>query len=306
MKSPKVSVIIPLYNGEKFISETTESVLAQTYKNMEIIIINDGSTDGSHEKIKPYLNRIKYIYQENKGISVARNKAILNSTGEYIAFLDHDDLWKPEKITLQVQYLDQHQDVGFVHTNLSIMRDTKITKEIFQTEKRNREGDCFNELLLGNFINMLTVMVRRKCLEQVGIFDPDIKVIQDYDLWLRIAKHFRLGYINKPLAIYRIHDSNISKNKIRLTLEEIKLIKTMLRLYPGLREKIGIERIKQRFLTLYYEVAYSLFKMRKLAESRRYFFEVWKISPFKIDCLSYLMATIFPLSIVKFIKRIKR
>ncbi len=209
----KVSVIIPVYNSEKFISETINSVLSQTFTDYEIVVIDDGSIDKTREIIdefiQKYLGKIRYIYQENQGVSVARNNGILNSSGEYIAFLDHDDLWLPAKLLCQVEYMDNHSEIAFSFTETKVINEAG--EEYAQWRHENTRNTFF-ELCQGDYIHALTVMVRREALAKVGLFDPDLLVAQDYDLWLRLARNFSSGIIKTPLAKYRIHQSNLSRN----------------------------------------------------------------------------------------------
>lgn len=209
---PRVSIIIPAYNSARFLEEAIESVFAQTYKDYETIVIDDGSTDNTQEVLAPYLDRIQYIYQHNRGASSARNTGISHSQGEYIAFLDADDIWLPEKLSTQVEYLNNNQDIALVYS-LVLWVDVHGKP----LDKRNRlsgrlpAGDVFNILYIRNFIITSSVMVRRRLLGTVGLFDESLTHAEDHELWLRIASKFKVCGIDKYLCQYRVTPQSLSE-----------------------------------------------------------------------------------------------
>jgi glycosyltransferase involved in cell wall biosynthesis len=208
---PKVSVVIPAYNSMKYLPETVDSVLGQTFIDFEILIINDGSTDNICEWFTQIKDpRVKLISQENKGLSGARNTGIANAQGEYIAFLDADDLWEPSKLEKQVFCLDNNPEVGLVHTwMLLIDEHSQSTGRVL---KSNLEGYVWEKLLERNSIACPSVIVRRSCLDIVGGFDPNLRSVEDWDMWIRLSRHYRFAAIQEPLAYYRQLSSSMSKN----------------------------------------------------------------------------------------------
>ena len=167
---PKVSVNIPVYNGKEYIRETLESVLKQTYSDFEIIIIDDGSTDETSQIIKEYNDpRIKYFFQENQGIGKARNAAIRKSGGEYIAFLDQDDLWLPDKLAEQITFIEKRSDLGLVFSDSIFFNEKKEEYRYYSKEKPYR-GMVFRQLLNHYFISLETVVTRKKIAEEMGLF----------------------------------------------------------------------------------------------------------------------------------------
>lgn len=215
MASGLVSVIVPVYNREKLVKEAVSSILAQTYKNLEIILINDGSTDQSLEVLKQFEtenpDQIKVIDQKNQGQIAARNNGIRASSGEYIAFLDSDDLWLPEKLELQIPLFGP--EVGLVYSSVELIDDHGKSKG-FDHINPGLQGNIFPELLVKNRMTGGTVVVRKDVLDEVGLFDPQFKAAENWDLWLRICKKYEARAINKPLVKYRVHDDNMSKNSI--------------------------------------------------------------------------------------------
>ena len=226
---PLVSVVIPTYNRAAFLVEAIESVLAQTYPNIEIIVVDDGSTDDTRQVIGRYGDRVRYIFQLNSGLPGAvRNVGIRNAVGKYVAFLDSDDVMSREKIETEVHFLEGNPHVGMVITDFSIFADGKTVCQSFTSVGHPRfikwpktcvgehqyilAGQICNCLALDNFVGTSSVVARRSVFGRVGLFDesPAIHPSEDVDLWFRIAEVFPCGYIDLPLDSYRVHNTNIS------------------------------------------------------------------------------------------------
>lgn len=210
---PKVSVIIPTYNAMPYLPETVDSVLQQTFTDFELIIIDDGSSDQTVQWLSELADpRVRLICQENQGVTVARNLGIAEAKGEYIAFLDHDDLWNLTKLEKQVSCLDNNPSVGLVHTWMVLVDEHgKSTGRVMIS---NAEGDVWKQLLEQNSIASSSVMVRRCCFETVGVFSParDFYTVEDWEFWIRIAASYPFAMIKEPLLSWRQHANNGSKN----------------------------------------------------------------------------------------------
>ena len=204
---PKVSVHIPCYNSEKYILETIRSVLGQTFSDFEIIVINDGSIDGTEKLIKSFRDdRIKYFHQDNKGLAVTRNRALSLSTGEYIAFLDHDDIWLPTKLEKQINALDAAPEAALAYSNF--YRLFPDGKKILAFRKRQPAGDAFEALLAEYVICLSTAVIRKKAIDDLGIiFDEKFDLFEEYDLFMRLLHKHEAVYTEEPLAIYLIYDT---------------------------------------------------------------------------------------------------
>jgi glycosyltransferase involved in cell wall biosynthesis len=206
-EKPLVSVIIPLYNSELYIKETVESVFAQTYPNIEIILVDDGSTDGTKNVVQPYIDKklVTYIYQTNKGLPGARNTGIRNSRGPYVAYLDSDDVFFPEKIERQVAYLEAHPRCGVCYCGIWHFYDGK-PDQLFKLDYTYYSDDeVFPHLLLKNFVNPLSVVMRRSEIERVGLFDESYLHGEDWEYWVRLAYHGTVfEYLPDMLAKYRM------------------------------------------------------------------------------------------------------
>lgn len=206
----KVSVITPVYNQDKFIQDAVDSVLNQTYKDFEIIVINDGSTDKTEEILREYGDKIRWKSQENQGHAVARNSGISVAKGEYFAFLDADDMCMPDRLELQVDYLDKHPAVGLVYTDYyQIDEEGEITKLI----SWSGNGAL---LIQQNYVPGSSCMCRSECLDTVGVFDADTLGSCDWDMWIRISERYPMHRIPKPLFKYRIHSKNTSLRPNRM------------------------------------------------------------------------------------------
>ncbi len=215
--TPKVCVIVPAYNSAAYTLETVESILAQTYTDFELIVVDDGSTDHTREALKPYLDRIRYIYKENGGACSARNLGIRESRSTYVACLDCDDLWLPEKLAHSVKILDDNPQAAFVFSDCYTIdsegKPVGLLKYTFDLQ------DAYKGLMVKNFVPAPTVVMRRSCLEQVGLFDEHIFIPADWDLWLRLAKQFPICYIDQALSQYRTA-SNYTLRHIEKSLNE--------------------------------------------------------------------------------------
>lgn len=245
MMTAKVSVVIPAYNGEKYIAEAIESALTQSYPVFEIIVVDDGSADRTKEIVGQY-PQIKYFYQENKGPAAARNKGIRESSGEYIAFLDSDDAWAPKKTELQVEKMEGSPEHGLVYTGRTRVGPHRAKD--MKKRLKPPEGYVFERLLKNNFICCSSVMVRRECFRKAGYFDESsaINKSEDYDMWLRIARDHSMGFIDMPLVYYRINLNGHCRSSITAAYAaREQVILKSLRYFNGDREKLKKEIIKK-------------------------------------------------------------
>jgi glycosyltransferase involved in cell wall biosynthesis len=232
---PKVSVILPTYNRSFFLASAIQSVLNQTFHDFEILIIDDASVDSTRETVESFNDkRIKYIFHEkNKGEAVSRNTGIINSTGEYIAFLDDDDEWFPEKLKLQVDLLENGSDnVGCIYSGfLFVHRDNN---RILRQKIPTKEGNIYKHMLVRNVVDSpSSVIIRRECFEKVGLFDADLPYFVDYDFFLRLSKLYYFAFIKRPLLKYFVHDAQLS-NDIDIIEKGLEALKNKYRRNTGL------------------------------------------------------------------------
>ena len=198
---PRVSAIIPTHNRMGFVLEAVASVLAQTYGDYELIVVDDGSEDGTGEALQPYGGRLRYAYQANQGVSVARNHGLALARGEFVAFLDSDDLWLPEKLGVQVAFMDKQPEARICYTDeIWIRRGVRVNPR-----KRHAKysGEIYPQCLPLCIISPSSALMRRGLFEEVGTFDPALPVCEDYDLWLRVAARFPVFFIPQQLIVKR-------------------------------------------------------------------------------------------------------
>jgi glycosyltransferase involved in cell wall biosynthesis len=223
ISKPVVSVVMPCYQHVKFVGETIISVLNQTFADFELIIIDDASTDGSLETIRKYAGsdyRVNLIeHEENLGVSHSRNEGIHRSRGEFIAFCDADDVWKRQKLELQLQLLRSNPGYGLTYCDAEIIDPSgqptgKLFSQVYPAPK-NAVGDMFKGLCRTNFINTQTVLMRRECFDPDIFFDESMRSLEDWWLWLRLAGKHRFLPDTRVLAQYRTHPKNTSLTQAR-------------------------------------------------------------------------------------------
>lgn len=229
MVAPLVSVVVPVYNGAKYLHAALDSALGQTYPALEVVAVDDGSTDTSAEILASYGSRLTVIRQVNGGVSAARNAGIQAARGEFLAFLDQDDWWLSEKIEKQVALFQTDTRLGLVHTGVLQYGESAGTfvDPVYPTHLSSRlQGHCYQELLLGNAVFNSSVMVRKAALADSGLFNLEMagNTVQDYDLWLRIARHHPFGYIAEPLTVLRLHGEQGTWNRQAMLGDELRLL----------------------------------------------------------------------------------
>ncbi len=216
--APSVSIICPTFNRAAQLPRAIKSVLNQSYSDFELIIVDDASTDDTARKVKEFAEpRIRYVcFPENRGAPSARNEGIRMARGKLISFQDSDDEWLPGKLQKQVEYLlSRGPETGLVYTRVGRIADGR--RELLPAKPLQSGEPEFvhDKLLSGNFITIHT-LVRRECFDKTGVFDEDLPRLQDWDLWLRISNHYRIGFIDEPLVDVHISDDAISKQDNKL------------------------------------------------------------------------------------------
>lgn len=209
---PLVSVVIPTYNRAGMLDQALRSVCAQTFKDYELIVVDDGSSDNTAEVVEKYAPRIKYLPKKNGGVASARNLGLKAAGGDLIAWLDDDDYFLPGKLEKQAGYMAAHPEVGLVYTGMLMIDTTGAyparTYAIPPRYKSCRE--VRNALINNCFFGNSTVMMRKECFDRTGLFDESMKHTVDYDMWLRAAAYFRFDCVPEVLTVYRWHGRQIS------------------------------------------------------------------------------------------------
>ena len=224
--NPKVTIIIPVYNGCNYLNLAIDSALSQTYPNIEIIVVNDGSSDhGKTEAIAlSYGDAIKYYKKENGGVSSALNFAISNMTGDYFSWLSHDDLYEPNKIEEQVSYLQKSSKKNIViYSDFLVFSENPYRAKEYKITPPN--PDCFRyAITINSFLNGCSLLIPKVAFDKVGLFNTELKHTQDYDMWFRIAKKFRFVHLDKVLVKSRAHENQDSKKYSSDALAEVNFM----------------------------------------------------------------------------------
>ena len=280
---PLVSVIIPTYNRADYLKLALKSVLEQTYKNIEVIVADDGSTDNTAEVVADFNDpRIKYFYQKNTGLPAAtRNLGLQEASGELIAFLDSDDMWLPKKLEIQVEYLHKHPEYFLVYSNAWIINENGVRDGLLLKSGSFKEGEIFEELVKTNFIPQLTILMKRDVFEKVGFLneDPFIIAAEDYEYLLRVSLYYKIGFIKEPLAMYRKHSVNL-----HLTINGARVAQKILSSQANDSSVPNKNKILERIYELYlYSAIYNWKNSAKLdaiEDLKKYL--VWSVRTFKI------------------------
>jgi GT2 family glycosyltransferase len=223
-----VSVLVPAYNAERWIGEALDSILGQTVPAAEVIVIDDGSIDGTPGVVRGFGARVQYVRQENAGAAAARNRGLALARGDYIAFLDADDLWLPEKLEKQLALLERQPELKWVYSDAYFFVDGRPeTTSRIGRHLKLRSGNIFEALLLGDFIASPTPVIHREVFARLGQFvmqPPWLVYAEDWEMWLRIAQIYPIGLVHEPLARYRLSagsksQSSACANRHRVAME---------------------------------------------------------------------------------------
>lgn len=215
-----VSVVIPVYNAAEHLKETLESIFSQTFTNLEVVAVDDGSADDSVAILRSYGDRVVLVEQENQGPAAARNQGVKHARGEWIAFLDADDLWVPGKLEAQLASMNgcewSYTDSIFMGGANDQKRDSELNDK--------PSGDVFEALICGNFIGTSSLMIKRAVFLEFDGFDQQLRSIQDWDLWMRIASRYPVAYLGEPMVKYRVHSSSTSRSTRKTLPNHLRVI----------------------------------------------------------------------------------
>ena len=290
---PLVTVIIPTYNYAHFLPEAIQSVLSQTFTDYEIIVVDDGSTDNTRSVVAQFDERVRYVYQENSGPNVARNAGIRESQGRYIAFLDADDKWLPDKLTLQVPLLEANQLVGLVYAGMYLFDSETDAVIGYHPLERCQRGQVLRQLYLDQFVPAPTPVVRREVFDSVGSFDEHRVTSDDWDLWLRIASVYWFDFVPKPLALYRVHPSVHSTIFSDYEVREREMLAFFMAMAERYRTELGDLR-NLRLSTYEEDLGWRLIQRGNRDAGRRRILQAIHWFPFRLRPYALLAASFLP------------
>ena len=298
---PKVSVVIPTYNFGHFLGEALQSVLDQTFADFEIIVVDDGSTDNTRDVVASFKDdRIRYTYQENRGVAAATNVGILASNGEYLAQVDADDVWLPQKLELQVKVLDSRADVSAVCSDIYVFDDQTgaITGRFwhnspylgsFDPQVAAREPlRCL--LSQGCFVHSSTALVRRIVLNEVGLYDESLKTHEIWDMWARILLHHALEVIDIPLAKYRRHTGNLTVYWDQMYEDGVTVLEKAMRTLPLAPDDRRV--LKKRLSRHHFSYGRGLVLNDRIPLGRKKLLVSIKTNPWRIRPYIYLAVSL--------------
>ncbi len=281
----KISIIIPTFNRRDYITIALDSVLKQTYKDYEIIIIDDGSNDDTKEVLKSYQGNIRYFYQDNSGIPTTRNKGIREARGDYIAFLDSDDYWLPEKLERQIECFSKNPHYGMVATRCSsISPDGRLREK----NRPGKSGLVLIDLFKANFIRTSSAMIKKECFDTVGMFDESLPECEEYDLWLRIARKYPVGFINDPLAVYTDNPKGVSTDSLAGRLLRLKVLEK-----DYLKECIPSTIYRKRLASNYHYVGRHYLNRGEKIEGIKHLKHSLDLNPVNLKILFYYALSLF-------------
>lgn len=234
-KSPLVSVVVATYNMAQYLPDAIRSALAQHYSPLEIIVVDDGSTDDTASVMRQFAvdDRVRYLRQPNGGQARAKNRAIYESSGDFIAFLDADDLWAQDKLAVQVPLFMSLPRVGVVYTDFVCIDPAGIPLPTVRP-KRYYSGKISGRLLVDNFVTGMTSLVRRECVTTLGAFDETLPMGVDYDLWLRLSTRYEFQYLDRITYLYRQWPGQMSHNQETRFRCALRIMHRFLDRNPGL------------------------------------------------------------------------
>ena len=298
--APSLSVIMPAYNCSAYISEALNSILSQGYPNLEIIVVDDGSRDGTAEIAEGYGAPVRVIRQKNGGPAAARNRAAKEATGDFLSFLDGDDLWLPGKLNAQMKHLLAHPEVGIIYggflrwvanKNGSYPVGTEIPG-IKTTEglDENLSGWIYHQLLRDNYIHIITSIVSRKLFETIGGFDEALRIGEDYDFWLRATRLVQAHKLARDVALYRVNPASTTHIARPINVEHVVLTRTIKKF--GLASPDGAKiceaHLEQRLFKLAFDHGYVNFWHGSPVAALDSFSEAIKFKKNRLKSLVYL------------------
>jgi glycosyltransferase involved in cell wall biosynthesis len=290
--APKVSVVIATYNRAEFLPETIDSVLGQKFQDFEIIVVDDGSTDDTQQVLRAYGDRIRNLYQENRGPSAARNLGARHARAAWMAIQDSDDLCAPNHLETLFNYARRHQDYAMIFANGAYLGREHKRKTIIpdpKSQRLARDGVRLVDLFEKSIVRLQASLISKACYDAVGGHDESLRISMDLDLAFRIFMRYPVAHVNEIVFHYRKHGGNIGRDQELRLLENIRVIEKLLRDYPRAREMLGQGRVARRLAYRYYRLAKGRWKDGRKDGAREALNQAVFLSPFALKYRLYQM-----------------
>jgi GT2 family glycosyltransferase len=276
---PLISVIIPVFNGEKTLKRTVESILNQTFSDFELIVINDGSQDKTLEILATFQDpRLRVFSYPNGGLSMARNRGIAHASGAYLSFIDADDLWTPDKLEAQLAALqaDPQAAVAYSWTDWIDEADQFLRPGVHVTAN----GDIYEQLLLRDFIGSgSNILVKTEALADVGGFDASVSPVEDWDMWLRLAARYQYVAVSAPQILYRITQGSMSSNVWKMESSSMRIIERAFENGPASLQPLKPQVLANRYQYLTLKAIERTFDRQKALTALRYWGSALRYNP---------------------------
>lgn len=272
LKTPGVSVVIATYNRARYIAETLDSVIGQTYQDFEVIVVDDGSTDDTRGIVERYHPRIDYIYQNNRGPSAARNLGVRRARGAWVAIQDSDDLSTPNHLSALYGYAQEHPNCGMVFGNGAYLGGEEHNRKTIIPPSKGRRlaarGVRLDDLFDKSIVRLQAGLIAKAAYDAVGGHDESLRICMDLDLAFRLFMNFSISYLDEVVFLYRKHEGNIGRNEEGRLTENIRVIEKLLAGYPAAEKLLGPEKVARRLAYRHYRLAKSRWE-RQQTESAR-------------------------------------
>lgn len=271
--TPAVSVVIASYNRADYLGATLDSVLAQTFRDFEIVVVDDGSTDNTRQLVESYGAQVRYYHQQNGGPSAARNFGVEQARAPWIAFQDSDDLSLPNHLETFFKYVDDHPETGMVFANGEYLGGPVHNRNSIIPAAKSRQlaerAVALEDLFDKSIFRLQASLISKRCYQQVGGLDAGLRICHDLSLAFRLWMHFPVKYLDAVVFAYRKHDSNISSDPVLRLTENIRVIEELRRDFPQVDEILGPRRLHARLAYRYYRLAKTQMKKGKAGEARQ-------------------------------------
>jgi glycosyltransferase involved in cell wall biosynthesis len=302
--SPRVSVIITVHKRVAFLPEAIDSVLGQSYQDFEVIVVEDGS-DTAKETVERYGERVRYVWQAQKGVGPARNTGARVAAGAWLAFLDDDDWWAPQKLERQIALAQEWPDLGVIHTEYVDVEDGTIQPRWHTYAPHEMPSGWVTGALFLRFMGLpSTVMVRREAFDRVGGFNPGVRFSEDYDLWLRLSTICPFGYLAEPLVMRRRHRGSLSDNERAVDVATAALLTHTLAVVPTLWDECGADAVKDCLHRLHLRCGRLLFWENRHPEAREHLLTAWQLRPLRPLAPAYALASLWPAPLLALARRV--